>query len=60
NMICGVFVPSATTKKKFRVSLGVDVKPTGDGDDVVINKETIMDQIKLLGGDAIKAIKFRK
>lgn len=60
NMICGVFVPSTAAKKKFRVSLGVDVKPTGEGDEVVINKETIIDQIKLLGGDAIKTIKFRK
>ncbi|OBA24348.1 Nrap protein [Metschnikowia bicuspidata var. bicuspidata NRRL YB-4993] len=60
NMICGVFVPSAATKKKFRVSLGVDVKPTGEGDEVVINKESILDQVKLLGGDAIKSIKFRK
>lgn len=60
NVVCGVFVPTAMSKKKFRVSLGMDVKPTGDGDEVVINKQEIFDQISLLGGDLIKSIKFRK
>lgn len=60
NIICGVFVPSAMAKKKFRVSLGVDVKPTGEGDEVVLNKQDVFDQITLLGGDLIKSIKFRK
>lgn len=60
NIICGVFVPSAMAKKKFRVSLGMDVKPTGEGDEVVLNKQDVFDQITLLGGDLIKSIKFRK
>lgn len=60
NVICGVFVPTVMSKKKFRVSLGMDVKPTGEGDEVVINKQEIFDQIRLLGGDLIKSIKFRK
>lgn len=60
SIVCGVFVPSALSKKKFRVSLGVDVKPTGDGDDVQLNKQDVFDQITLLGGDLIKSIKIRK
>lgn len=60
DVICGVFVPSAMAKKKFRATLGVDVKPTGEGDEVVMNKQDIFDQITLLGGDLIKTIKFRK
>lgn len=60
NVISGVFVPSAMAKKKFRVSLGVDVKPTGENDEVVMDKRDIFDQITLLGGDLIKSIKFRK
>lgn len=60
NVVSGVLVPSAMVKKKFRVSLGVDVKPTGENDEVVMNKQDIFDQITLLGGDLIKAIKFRK
>lgn len=59
SVICGVFVPSAQSKKKFRVSLGMDVKPTGEGDEVVLNKQDIFDQIALLGGDLINSIKFR-
>lgn len=60
NVICGVFMPSAMAKKKFRVTLGVDVKPTGEGDEVVINRKDVFDQITLLGGDLIKSIKFKK
>lgn len=60
SIVCGVFVPSAMAKKKFRVSLGVDVIPSGDGDEVVLNKQDVFDQITLLGGDLIKSIKFRK
>lgn len=60
NIICGVFVPSALSKKKFRVSLGIDVKPTGEAEEVVVDKQDMMNQIQLLGGDMIKSIESRK
>lgn len=59
SIVCGVFVPTAQQKKKFRVSLAMDVKPA-DGEEVVLNKQDIFDQVKLLGGDIISEIKFRK
>lgn len=59
NIVCGVYLPN-TGNKKFRVSLAMDVKPLNEKDEVSLNKESITDQIKLLGGDLIKAIRFRK
>ncbi|KAI5969283.1 UTP22 [Candida margitis] len=49
NVIGGLFVPSNLSKKKFRTNLGINVRPDGDKDEVVLNKEAIFDQIKLLG-----------
>lgn len=60
NVVCGVFIPSTLSKKKFRVTLGLDVEPVGDDDEVQLNKQDVLDQIKLVGGDLIKSIKFRK
>lgn len=60
NFVSGVFVPSAVSKKKFRVTLGLDVKPTGDSDEVVVDKQDIIDQIKNLGGDLIESVSFGK
>lgn len=57
NVVCGVFLPA--TSKKFRVSLGMDVKPESK-EEVSLNKESILDQIKLLGGDLIRSIKTKK
>lgn len=59
SVIGGIFVPAALQKKKFRVGLGVDVKPV-ENDEVVINKESIFSQIELLGGDLVKEIKVRQ
>lgn len=56
NVIGGLFIPTTMAKKKFRVNLGINVKPA-DGDDVVINKDAILNQIALLGGDLIQTIK---
>lgn len=36
-------------KKKFRTNLGINVKPDGDKEEVILNKEAIFDQMKLLG-----------
>ncbi|KAG7665953.1 UTP22 [[Candida] subhashii] len=65
NVVCGIFVPANLTKKKFRVNLGYNVKPIeGEGgssqEEVIINKEAIFNQIKLLGGDLIESINTRK
>lgn len=60
NYVSGVFVPTAISKKKFRVTLGLDVKPTGENDEVVVDKQDILDQIKNLGGDLIESISFGK
>lgn len=60
NFVSGVFIPSAMLKKKFRVTLGLDVKPLGEGDEVVVDKEDIIDQIKFLGGDLVKSVTFGK
>lgn len=59
SVIGGIFVPAALQKKKFRVGLGVDVKPT-ENDDVVINKESIFSQIELLGGDLVQSVKVHQ
>lgn len=59
SVLCGVFVPSALTKKKFRVTLGLDVKPAGD-DEVVLDKQDVLHQIRLLGGDLIKSVDVHK
>lgn len=60
NVIAGLFVPSNLSKKKFRVNLGINVKPTEEKDECVINKEAIFNQITLLGGDLVQSIKIRK
>jgi U3 small nucleolar RNA-associated protein 22 len=60
NVIGGIFVPTNLAKKKFRVNLGINVKPVEDSDEVVINREAIMNQITALGGDLIQSIKLRK
>lgn len=49
NVIGGLFVPSNLSKKKFRTNLGINVKPDDDKDEVILNKEAIFDQMKLLG-----------
>lgn len=59
NIVCGVFLPN-TANKKFRVSLNMDVKPTDNKEEVTLNKQDIIDQIKLLGGDLIGSINFKK
>ncbi|EMG50922.1 UTP22 U3 small nucleolar RNA-associated protein 22 [Candida maltosa Xu316] len=59
NVIGGIFVPANLAKKKFRVNLGINVKPL-ENDEVVINKDSIHDEIQLLGGDLIQSINFKK
>ncbi|CAH2355426.1 U3 small nucleolar RNA-associated protein 22 [[Candida] railenensis] len=59
NVIAGLFVPATNTKKKFRVGLGLNVKPI-DKEECIINKEAIFNQINLLGGDLVQSIKHRK
>lgn len=60
NIICGVFLPD-TGSKKFRVSLGTDVKPSDNSnEDVALNKQDILDQIRLVGGDMIQSVKTKK
>lgn len=61
NVIGGLFVPSALSKKKFRVNIGINPKPIEDSkDEVIINTEAIFDQIKLLGGDLVQSVKINK
>lgn len=57
NVICGVFLP--TTSKKFRVSLGMDVKPESK-EEVSLNKQAILDQVKLMGGDLIRSVNTQR
>lgn len=59
NVIAGLFVPATNTKKKFRVGLGLNVKPV-DKEECIIDKEAIFNQISLLGGDLIHSIKIKK
>lgn len=59
NVIAGLFVPTFDHKRKFRVGLGLNVKPTGP-DECVINKEALFNQIALLGGDLVESIAMRK
>ncbi|EGV63877.1 Nrap protein [Yamadazyma tenuis ATCC 10573] len=64
NIITGLFVPATLTKKKFRVNFGINLKPVQDSKDkdteeVIINKESILDQIRLLGGDLISEVKIK-
>lgn len=61
NIITGLFVPANLTKKKFRVNFGIHVKPVKDSkEEVIINKESILNQITLLGGDLIKQFQLNK
>lgn len=59
NIITGLFIPSNLSKKKFKVNFGIHIKPV-DKDEVVINKDSIMKQIELLGGDLIKDLTLVK
>lgn len=54
NVVAGVFLPQAAAQRRFRVSLGADVEPAG-GDDVVLNRKDVLDQIVLLGGDLVES-----
>ena len=56
NVITGLFIPTAMATKKFRANLNINVKPVG-GDEVVVNKAAVMEQIRLLGGDLIENVK---
>ncbi|KAI5968816.1 UTP22 [Candida theae] len=49
NVIGGLFIPSSLSRKKFRTNLGLNVKPEEDKEEVILNKEAVFDQIKLLG-----------
>ncbi|ODV67462.1 Nrap protein [Hyphopichia burtonii NRRL Y-1933] len=61
NVIGCVFIPTNLAKKKFRVNLGLNFKPVEDSnDEVIVNKEAIIHQISLLGGDLIESIKSKK
>ena len=60
NVICGIFIPTCLSKKKFKVNLGINVKPCDDNESVVINKDAIFNQITLLGGDMVESITTRK
>ncbi|KAG7194909.1 uncharacterized protein KQ657_004017 [Scheffersomyces spartinae] len=61
NVICGLFIPVSLAKKKFKVTLGMDIKPLdGSKDEVVVNKSSIFSQISLLGGDLVRTIKEKK
>ncbi|RLV90375.1 U3 small nucleolar RNA-associated protein 22 [Spathaspora sp. JA1] len=59
NVICGLFIPDHLNRKKFRVNLGYNVKPDSE-ESVIINKDAIYDQIKIMGGDLIKSIDIKK
>lgn len=59
NVIGCIFIPTVLAKKKFRVNLGINFKPASD-EDVVINKEAIINQISLLGGEMIQSVKLKK
>ncbi len=56
NVIAGVFNPAVTRgKKKFRVNIGMDIKPTED-EHVECNKESILGQMARLGGDLVVSV----
>lgn len=59
NVIGGIFIPTVLAKKKFRVNLGINFKPVSD-EEVAINKEAIINQISLLGGEMIQSVKLNK
>lgn len=60
NVIAGIFNPNNLVKKKFRINSGVHVKPVEDSkDEIIINKESIIDQISIQGGDMIKALNIK-
>ncbi|CUM62646.1 uncharacterized protein PRCAT00000200001 [Priceomyces carsonii] len=60
NVVTGVFVPTSSSEKKLKPTLGINVKPftSGGDDDVIINKDAIMSQIKLLGDDLIESLEI--
>lgn len=61
SVICGLFDPSALTRKKFRVGMGTNIMPAeGHKDEVVVNQQAIFDEILMLGGDMIDSIKHNR
>ncbi|ODV86774.1 hypothetical protein CANARDRAFT_6343 [[Candida] arabinofermentans NRRL YB-2248] len=59
NVITGLFNPSVTSaKKKFRVNIGYNTKPTED-EQLLFNKEAVLNEIVTLGGDLISSVEFK-
>lgn len=54
-VVTGIFVPAYQGKRKFRPSLGFDTKPAG-GEDVELNREGVLAQVKGLGGEMVEKI----
>lgn len=54
-VVGGTFLPSILTPRKFKVTVGINVKPVND-EDIVVNKSAIFDEISLLAGDCLVLI----
>ncbi|GMG26789.1 unnamed protein product [Ambrosiozyma monospora] len=59
NVITGLFNPSVVNgKKKFRVNIGYDVKPTED-EQLEFNKESVLAEVVKLGGDLVTSFESK-
>lgn len=52
NVICGVFDPLFSGKRKFKVNLGYNIKPAG-GDEVVLNRKAVLSEVLRVAGDMV-------
>lgn len=54
-VVAGIFVPAYLAKRRFKPTLGFDIKPAG-GDEVELNRDGVMAQVKRLGGELVSRI----
>lgn len=60
NVVTGLFIPTYLSRKKFKVNLGINVKPIEDSEgEVVLNEKSLLREITLLGGDLVQKIRVQ-
>ncbi|KAJ9091534.1 hypothetical protein QFC19_009079 [Naganishia cerealis] len=55
SVIGGLFLPNILTPKKFKVTVGINVKPISK-EEIIINKSAIFDEVSSLAGDLLVLI----
>lgn len=55
SVVGGLFLPNILTVKKFKVTVGINVKPVNK-DEIALNKSAVFDEITQLAGDTLVLI----